>query len=691
MGRHGAIFNEVMEEPTRAMGYKKFLQILKPYFAPRNVSDRIRAFSCFACLGAAKVCSIMGPVYLGNATDELAAGTFPVTSLILFSGLAFGSKGFNELQRIIYLRVKEVAGVELAETSFAHVQTLSLNWHLTKKSGVVLRAMDRGVQSASTVVDMLFLRLVPTVVELLVLVVIFATVLNAPWPSLSLFVGFTLYAVITYLLTRWRRKIRTRQNRVDNEANQRAVEALTNFETVKYFTNEHYELDRYSDSMRRYMRASKQAEYSLGSLHILQELIMKLTQLSVLLLAARQVLDGPTTVGDFVTINSYVVQVFIPLSFLGTIYGVLINSYTDMTNLADLLEEKPDVTDKPDAINFYVNPSKGAEIEFKDVWFKYPKKRGTIVDTRDEYREGEDLEGQRESIGKSEPNKSNSAKGKTERETAPLSENIEVKVGEEEEPEERYVLKGISFKIPPGTTTAVVGQTGAGKSTLSRLLFRFFDVSQGQVLINGYDLRDLTQKSLRQSLGIVPQDTTLFNDTMEYNLRYGKPEASEEELEKAVSDASLTELIRQLPEGYESLVGERGLKLSGGEKQRVAIARTLLKDPPVLILDEATSSLDSRTEAEIQDAIAKVRSGRTVLIIAHRLSTIKDADNILVLDEGKVVESGNHEQLLEKRGYYCSLWEQQVYGKQQKDTNADDDDQENATVNANHHTENGRL
>ena len=787
---------------------KDYYTLLLPYFWPKDRWERVSAMSCFALLGLSKACGVASPAFLGRATDQLLRGNMPIFDLLMFGALRFGVSGFEEAQKLVYLRTKEVAYHEIACRVFVHLHQLSLHWHISKRSGVVLRAMDRGISSASTVVDMLFLRLVPTLIEMGVLVAIFTGSYNSPNASVVLAVGFATYVGVTVCLTRWRRKARMKQHRTDNEANSIAVESLSSFETVKAFNNEQYELGRYSAAVRDYQRATRTSAAAVSILNILQSGVIRATVTGVLLVAALDVLSGRTTIGDFVALQVYVVSLFTPLSWLGSMFSLIIQSVTDMRNLVDLLLETAEPRDAPNATALVLrNPSQGATIEFRHVTFSYPSSSGAAnrIEAQMERQKQAELQGgalslhrirqastklvgavlpetvrrsyanlgsptdshssgsgangagtstpipatgpgsatstvaaaatlanmptdsywhtgadsssssggvvpksgassssssahvaiemtgaggrraggplaATDGLAKRSPSPSTAAAGGSSSSEGPLSSSLML-TGAGGPP--RIVLRDVSFTMRPGTTTALVGHTGSGKSSIARLLFRFYDLQGepqssssssavgssvttsavshggGAVLIDGQDVRSVTQSSLRSAIGIVPQDTVLFNDSLAYNIKYGRPGASDEDMIAAANAAQLSDFVATLPEGYNTKVGERGLKLSGGEKQRVAIARAILKNPPILILDEASSALDSITEAAVVSAISSLRAGRTVLVIAHRLSTIKDADEILVLSEGAVIERGTHEGLLASGGRYAEMWHQQ--------------------------------
>lgn len=582
---------------------------------------------------------------------------------------------------MVYLGVKEVAYREIASSTFTHLHSLSVQWHLNRRIGVVVRAMDRGISSAATVVDWLFLRLVPTLLEAIIVFIIFTVVYDALYAAITLLVGFTVYMTLTYFMSEWRRKIRMRLNDMDNQASAVYVDALTNFEVVKAFTNEAWELGRYDRAVQRHQAATRHVQISLGALNSSQQFIIRLTQLVIYLLAGAQVVDGNITVGDFVALTGFVLAVFGPLEFMGMVFSLTVTAYADMTNLSDLLREKPDIVDAPDANELVLEaggavtpPSASGDateppvalpakapaflppsVEFKNVSFAYPAQSQSFIDQRTAARKRAEAKRKAGAAGKDADTAAPPVA-----EQAPAASAADVQVVVPDSP--RYVLKDVSFTVQPGTTTAIVGATGSGKSTIARLLFRFYDVTSGSILVNGQAVNgnpEVTAHSLRSAIGLIPQDTALFHDTIGYNIAYGRPGAPDALLQQAVRDAALDEFVADLPKGLDTKVGERGLRVSGGERQRISIARVLLKDAPILVADEATSALDSVTEARVQAAISRAQFGRTVLVIAHRLSTIRDADQILVLDKGEVVERGNHAELLATGGKYAELWRQQ--------------------------------
>jgi len=617
------------------LSHKAYLTLLKPYFWPDATdstafANRFRAIITWICVILSKVANLYSPILLGWASTALARHDYVkcIEYSILYSILGFVGSTLKEGQSVVYLKVAQAAFVQLSETAFSHLHSLSLDFHLRKKLGETIRNMDRGIAACDTLMKYLFLWLIPALAECLVLVVIFATYFNY-WPlAVNIFYFVFVYIVWTILVTLWRKKFRKEVVASDNEWRDRCTDSLINFETVKFFTAETYEMKRFGEAVQRYQTGSVSVQASLSFLNISQRLLLQAclaTSLSMAALGIKQRWDcceangcddgnsqcctdlksmcPGMDVGDFVAVLSYTIQLFTPLNFLGSVYNAIVMAVIDLTNLSELLAESPDVVDAKDAITLPSHNSTDPDIavEFDNVMFHYPT--------------------QSENMG----------------------------------------LKGLSFKMKRGTTTAIVGPTGAGKTTVSRLLFRFYDVLGGAVKINGVDVRALTQKSLRGAIGAVPQTASMFNDTLRANILYGRRDASQEELERAAADAQLTTFIASLEEGWDTMVGDRGLKLSGGERQRAAIARCLLKNPPFVILDEATSALDSITENSVQDALDSLGSERTVLVIAHRLGTIRNADNIVVIKEGMVDEQGTHDELMAKNGSYAELWNMQLH------------------------------
>jgi ATP-binding cassette subfamily B protein len=578
---------------------------LWPYMYPADRPDlRWRVTWASLLLVIAKLVLVAGPYFFKWATDALAGeGKYhpplpafmlaPLALVIAYNVLRVVQLGFNQLRDSLFARVGQHAVRQLAYRTFVHMHELSLRFHLERRTGGLSRIIERGTKGIETIVRFTMLNTVPTILEFALTAVIFAY--GYGWKYVAVVaVTVWLYTWFTVRASDWRIGIRRDMNDSDTDANTKAIDSLLNFETVKYFGNEAMEAERFDRSMARYEIAATKIWTSLGWLNFGQGVIFGLGMTIVMCLSALEVSRGTQTVGDFVFINAMLMQLSVPLNFIGFIYREIRQGLTDIEQMFELLDIRQEVVDGPDAKPLAVGAGR---VEFRDVHFAY------------------------------EPN--------------------------------RAILKGVSFEVPAGRTVAIVGPSGAGKSTVSRLLFRFYDVQEGAVLIDGQDVRDVTQESLRAAIGMVPQDTVLFNDTVAYNIRYGRVGASDEEVRKAAALAQIGPFIETLPDGYRTMVGERGLKLSGGEKQRVAIARTILKAPPILILDEATSALDSHTEQEIQAALDLVSRGRTTIVIAHRLSTVISADEIIVLKDGRIAERGTHAGLLKARGLYASMWDRQ--------------------------------
>lgn len=580
---------------------------LWPYLWPHDRADlRLRIYIAFALLLAAKIVTVLMPYSFKWATDaltgELGGAGVQVTAplwggavalTVLYGLMRMLMAGLTQLRDGIFASVAMNAVRRLALKTFEHMHRLSLRFHLERKTGGLTRVLERGRSGIEELVRLAVLQLVPTIIE-------FALVLAILWLQFDwryaavVFAMVVVYLAFTYQATEWRIGIRRRMNESDTDANTKAVDSLLNYETVKYFCAEEREIRRYDRSVERYERASIETYTSLAILNAGQAIIFTLGLTAAMVMAVFDVRAGHTTVGGFVMINAMLIQLYIPLNFMGMLYREIKQALIDIDDMFSILARHPEVSDKPGAKPLVVTEG---TVRFENVRFSYVP--------------------------------------------------------------EREILKGITFEVPAGRTVAIVGPSGAGKSTISRLLFRFYEPSSGRILIDGQDIADVQQASLREKIGMVPQDTVLFNDTIGYNIRYGRWEASEEEVAEAARLAQIDTFIRSLPEGYDTPVGERGLKLSGGEKQRVAIARTILKGPPILVLDEATSALDSFTEKEIQDALDRVSRGRTTLVIAHRLSTVVGADEIIVLDKGVIAERGTHEELLAAGGIYAAMWNRQ--------------------------------
>lgn len=529
----------------------------------------------------------------GENTAVLLGLAIPLIFVIAYGIGQLISVALEQLRDVLFAAVGQNAVRELANRTFEHMHKLSLRFHLARRTGGLSRVIERGTKGIEMVVRFTMLHIFPTMLELVIVAIIFAFYFGFSY-LLVTFITITLYLAFTIRATNWRIGIRREMNMSDTEANSKAVDSLLNYETVKYFGNERLEMDRFDDSMRSYEKAAVRIWTSLATLNLGQGIIFWVGVMIMSLMSANSVMKGEMTLGDFVLLNTFLMQIYRPLSFIGSVYRDIRQGLTDIETMFSLLDESPEIQDDASAATLEI---KGPVIKFNNVHFSYDP--------------------------------------------------------------DREILKGVDFTVAAGKTTAVVGPSGAGKSTISRLLYRFYDVSSGSVTIDDQDLRTVTQASLRHAIGMVPQDTVLFNDTIAYNIRYGRPSATDEEVREAASYAQIDTFIESLPEGYNTQVGERGLKLSGGEKQRVAIARTILKAPPILILDEATSALDTETEREIQTALDTVSKGRTTLVIAHRLSTVVDADEIIVLRKGVIEERGTHSVLLAKNGLYSQMWDRQ--------------------------------
>jgi len=549
-----------------------------------------------AALIAAKGVNVYVPFLYKGAVDALSMRPeilMPVGLIVGYGIARILQQAFGELRDFVFARVSQHAQRTVALETFRHLHKLSLAFHLDRQTGGLSRVIERGTRAIQTVLSFMLFNIIPTLLELVLVTGILY--FQFGWIYSAVTIGMiALYILFTFSITNWRTKYRRSMNDRDTEANTKAVDSLLNFETVKYFVNEEHEYGRYDESLAHYQTAALKSQSSLSLLNIGQGMIIGSGLIALMWMAAQGVQEGILTVGDFVLVNTLLLQLFLPLNFLGFVYREISQGLIDMEKMFELLEVNAEIKDPPDAR--VLAPGQW-DVEFDHVNFSYNP--------------------------------------------------------------DRQILKDVSFKIPAGKTLAVVGPSGSGKSTLARLLFRFYDVNSGAIRIGDEDLRAVTQKSLRQSIGIVPQDTVLFNDSIGYNIRYGKPGSSEQEVQEAAKLSQIHNFVDSLPKKYQTPVGERGLKLSGGEKQRVAIARTILKNPPVLLLDEATSALDSHTEKEIQASLREVSRNRTTLVIAHRLSTIVDADEILVLKQGSIVERGRHQDLIARQGEYASMWKKQ--------------------------------
>ncbi len=561
---------------------------------------KFRVIITLLCLVAAKVANLGVPIVLKKIVDTLsitgpqALVVVPVTLILAYGLLRLSASLFGELRELIFAKVTESAVRKVGLQVFNYVHALSLRFHLSRQTGGMTRDIERGTRGIQSLISYSLYSIIPTLIELLMVLGYFFFVYNI-WFVVITLIALTCYIVFTIVVTEWRTNFRRQMNDLDSKANQRAVDSLINFETVKYFGNEQYEAIRYDDNLKKYAQAAVKSQKSLALLNFGQQTIIGIGLICILGVASSGVAKGTMTIGDLVLVNVLMIQLYIPLNFLGVLYREMKQSLADIDRMFALLEAHQEVADKSNALPLLVeSPALGPHVIFKEVSFQYEANR--------------------------------------------------------------QILNNVSFEILPGQTTAVVGHSGAGKSTLSRLLFRFYDVQQGAILFDGQNIQDVQQASLRQVVGIVPQDTVLFNDTIGYNIAYGKPGATQSEIEAAAKSAQIHEFIASLPDGYQSAVGERGLKLSGGEKQRVAIARTLLKHPALLIFDEATSALDSETERSIQNELNDLARNRSTLIIAHRLSTITHAHQILVMEEGAIIERGTHESLIALGQRYAEMW-----------------------------------
>ncbi|MCB1790796.1 MAG: ABC transporter ATP-binding protein/permease [Gammaproteobacteria bacterium] len=569
---------------------------------------RGRALFALACLVLSKVANVGVPVVLKEIVDhfqrigtdpQALAAALPLALLVAYGVLKLGASLFNELRDVVFAKVRYRAMRRLSTRVLEHLHRLSLRFHLDRKTGAVSRDLERGTRSVSQILNYMAFSVLPIVVEFgLVAFILLRD--YAPVFALAMFGSVAVYVLVTFLITEWRMDFRHYMNRLDSEANTQAFDSLINYETVKYFGNERMELERYDGTLAEWEQWAVKSQTSMSMLNFGQGAVIALGVTLVMYLAIRGVSTGEISIGDLVLLNAFLLQLFIPLGFLGIVYRQIKYSLADMDLIFKLLEREPEITDSADATTLRVN---GGSIRFEGVEFGYQP--------------------------------------------------------------ERRILHGLDLDVPAGSKVAVVGHSGAGKSTLARLIYRFYDVDSGRITIDGQDVRDVTQDSLRAAVGIVPQDTVLFNQTIRYNIAYGRPDAADVEIERAEERAHIRQFIEGLPDGWNTVVGERGLKLSGGEKQRVAIARAILKNPRILIFDEATSSLDSRTEQAIQETLAEVAAQHTTLVIAHRLSTVVDADRILVMAAGRVIEQGTHGELLATDGVYREMWELQRKEREQ--------------------------
>ena len=584
----------------RGLSNTEIMLSIAPYLWPRgNMGARVRVVTAVVFMFLAKAAAVYVPILYGRTVDGLTtpgnlAVVLPVALILAYGIARVGAAGFGEIRDALFASVSQRAVRLVALRTYQHLHRVSLRFHLDRQTGGLSRVIDRGVQGMQSVLRLAVFNVVPTAVELLLVTAIIWHMFD--WRYAAVTVSAVLvYVAFTSVLAGRRGRYRRTLNDTDNDASSKALDSLLNYETVKYFGNEAHEAARYDKALARYERAAVRVQVSLNMLNLGQAAIIAVGLTIIMLMAAHSMAEGTMTIGSFVLINTYLIQLYQPLNFLGMVYMTIKQGLVDMEQMFALLNVAAEVEDK---LGAPMLAASGGEVRFEDVRFGYRP--------------------------------------------------------------DREILHGVSFSIPAGRRLAIVGPTGSGKSTVSRLLFRFYDVTGGRVLIDGQDIRDVTQDSVRAAIGVVPQDTVLFNDTIRYNIGYGKPSASQEEIEQAARLAQVHDFVIRLPDGYDTMVGERGLKLSGGEKQRVAIARTILKDPRILILDEATSALDTRTEQDIQGAFRAVMSHRTTLVIAHRLSTVIDADEILVLRDGLIEERGSHAALLAHDGLYAQMWAMQA-------------------------------
>ncbi|RYH03325.1 ABC transporter ATP-binding protein/permease [Salipiger sp. IMCC34102] len=590
-------------DPTaRIQGWNVIRRVL-PYLWPEGERGiKVRVVAAISVLVMAKIIAVGTPFFYKAAVDTLSGearddlwliGLGAVALTVIYGLTRLANVGFQQTRDVLFAPVGQRALRALALQTFTHIHRLSMRYHITRRTGGLSRVMERGVKGVEFLLRFLLFSIGPLLLELLMISVVLFFMFDV-WYLVVVGLTIVAYVTFTFRVTEWRVKIRKVMNEQDTDANQKAIDSLLNFETVKYFGAERLEAARYDSAMKQYETAAIRTNVSLAFLNFGQSFIITAGLVAVMVMAAVGVSNGALTVGDFVLVNAYMIQITMPLNFLGTVYREIRQALIDMGDMFDLLEQPAEVQDKPGATTLHVT---GGRVELHDVHFGYDPARP--------------------------------------------------------------ILKGVDLTLEPGQTVAIVGSSGAGKSTIGRLLFRFYDVTGGAVLIDGQDVRDVTQDSLHAQIGVVPQDTVLFNDTIHYNIAYGRPDATEAEIRAAARAAKIHDFVMSLPDGYDTTVGERGLKLSGGEKQRVGIARTLLKNPPILLLDEATSALDTDTERGIQSELRTMGRGRTVLTIAHRLSTIQDADRIVVLEDGVIVEQGTHDALLAEGGRYAQLWSRQ--------------------------------
>ena len=581
----------------------KTSKLLFPFLWPKNRRDlKIRVIFALFSMIIAKIASVYTPLILGNAVDsltDLSSGInlllyVPIAIIISYGFVRIASFAFNEIRDALFSKVSQNAIRKVSLKIFKHLHFLSLDFHLSRQTGGLNRYIDRGTKGIDFLLRYVLFNVVPTFIELVLVIIILLSLYGYEY-ALITFVTISIYIILTFTITQWRIQFRKDMNAADNDASTKMIDSLLNFETVKYFNNEEHEFSRLDNSLEKYENAANKNRMSLSLLNVSQTLVIMTGITIMLILSVFGIKNNTISVGGFVVINAYMLQLYQPLNFLGTIYREIRQSLIDMENMFNLLNEKNNVEDKGSLIL----ENKNSEIIFDNISFGYHT--------------------------------------------------------------DRSIIKNLSFKLPKGKSLAIVGPTGAGKSTISKLLFRFYDPSSGKILLNNQNIKNYKQLDLRRIIGIVPQDTVLFNDTIYYNISYGNPNATKVEIINASKIAGIHDFIESIPDKYNTIVGERGLKLSGGEKQRVAIARTVLKNPSVYFFDEATSALDSATEKEIIKNLEAISKDKTTLIIAHRLSTVSNADNIIVINHGKIVESGNHEELLRLKGLYAEMWNKQKH------------------------------
>jgi ATP-binding cassette subfamily B protein len=580
---------------------QRTINLLAPFLWPKDKNSmKLRVIAAVICLLLAKAANVGTPPILGYAVDsltELSQGLnvymlIPLALIVSYGIARVAALAFGELRNAIFSKVAQNAITQLTLNTFKHLHSLSLQFHLGRQTGALSKFIDRGTKGVNFLLNYVLFNVIPTIIEIFLVAGILAYIYGLKYALVTL-ITISLYIVVTFTVTQWRLQFRRRMNAADNAVSTKLVDSLLNFETVKYFNNEEHEYRRLFESLDQYETESIKNQYSLSYLNIAQTIVIMTGITIMLVMSAYDIREGSLTIGGFVVINAYMLQLYQPLNFFGTVYREIRQSLTDMENLFTLWEEKTNLTDSEIALQ----KTEEASIRFDNVSFDYDARR--------------------------------------------------------------TIIQNISFEVPNGKKVALVGPTGAGKSTISRLLFRFYDPKEGAVYVNNQNIKDISQQSLRKMIGVVPQDTVLFNDTIYYNISYGNPEASEEQIYEAAKSADIHNFVMNLPDGYQTIVGERGLKLSGGEKQRVAIARAILKNPSIFFFDEATSALDSTTEKEIQKNLQTISQNRTTLVIAHRLSTAADADEILVLEQGQITERGTHDELLSRNGKYAEMWNKQ--------------------------------